>query len=780
MKKMDIVSDKLKSCGVKIIASVKEVDSIASGVIYVTPNYFDYNYVLTAKHTFQEDSLTEFDVNKVTHIEILYSHNRELKQLEYYKRSEIKNVLIDFEEDFVVILIKKNESINFPQILVSDKFNAKDNLFFAWGIFSANPNELNKFDFENNDSESKRLKLKNISDPKSLHGLSGAGVFSTSQSILYGIIKKYPTENFQNETIDCTILSFTKINEKLESLNKAKLETKSSYKRRIIGNDVVDINQAIINGVYLNLELAKNRLETDIKDDWYHDPLNYIDLLNSDYLFKQFEPYFGKNKYKASLTEQFFVPKKTLTLRQALVSPFIDRIMYFAVVGVLANKLDRALIPNVYSARYNRYQDNRLIISGVEQWKKMKYQLADCSERYDCVIEIDLLNYYDNINKKLLYEKILRVCESDNEKNAANLLYNIIKNFTKKDIGLPQNSDASSLLASFYLNQVDVFMQHQVTSYYRFMDDIRIFCNNKYEARKLLQTMETELRRCHLSVNSQKTRIIELDSNTKKEYLNVYDLELNKVVRLKNSNNYAYLNESFHLSAKLLQDCLNEDVNDSDDTSRKLKVSLSVITNLGAKGISLQTQNGFSEDLETTINFLYDKPWITPQICKFLYVTPKDCFQPNWWKILETIVLDEKYNTYTWQTYQIWMLLAKHKYKKNSLVSFAVKSIERNDETIRPVIAAMMIYMGAIDENYRRVLLRKYGDNFTHGYFQNRISLISLRNFPTKIIPKKHINKTIADSHEFLYKYKDKDLVYIPGASEDTDNDIDFEQLYSL
>lgn len=778
--KMDTISDKLKRCGVKIITSVKELEDSSSGVIYVTPNYYDYNYVLTAKHTFQEDKFTPFDINKITHIEVLYSNGGCLEKLEYIKRKDVADRLIVFDEDFVIITIRKSLDVNFPQILVSDKLHPTDKTYFSWGIFSANPDELNKFDIERNDPENKRFKLRDVSNPNALHGISGAGVFSNSQSILYGIVWKYPTENFQNETIDCCPISFDKINKKLESNNKAKLETKSSYSRRIVGSEVVDIKQAMVNGVCLDLELARKRLESDIKDDWFHDPLNYVDLLNQDYLFKQFEGYFGKNKYKASLTEQFFVPKKTLTLRQALISPFKDRIIYFAVVGVIADKLDKAMISSVYSARYNRWNDHVLILSGVEQWKKMKYQLADCAVRAGCVIEVDLLNYYDNINKKLLYEKILRVCETQNEKNAAKLLYEILKYSSKKDVGLSQNCDASSLLASFYLNQVDVFMQHQAPDYYRFMDDVRIFCKDKYEARRLLQTMETELRRCHLSVNSQKTRIRELDQETKKEYLDLFDIKLNKISRLSRSNNYIYLNEAFHLSVKMLQKCLEDDLNGTEDTSRKLRYSLNVMTNLGKNGILLYSNKEFKKHLKGAIEHLYDKPWITPQVCSILSVIPVGNIENEFWETLMKIVLDEKYNTYSWQAYHIWMLLARHKYKTIKLVQYAVKNIEKNDETIRPVVAAMMIYMCSIDHKFRKVILRKYGENFTHGYFQNRIALIALRTFASNVIPSKYVDRSLIGAHEFLHRYHDKDLIYIPGVSEEKDINNDFEQLYSI
>lgn len=796
---MALVSENLKICGVKICVSVCGVPAIGSGVVYVTPNYCDYNYVLTAKHIFQEDSTAELEFDEILKIEIFRSEKDEFKSLQYIKKNDIKNHLIPFEDDFAIIIIKKNEDFPFRPILVTDKLTNEDIEFFSWATFTANESELQKFNFKRDDPEVKRFISTDVLTHKSLPGMSGAGMFINNKNILHGIICKYPNENFEKATIDCTNISFADINKKLKLLKRVELDTVTSEHKREVNSSIIDIHQSYINNVCLNIELARKRLKTDIEDDWYHDPLKYIDLLNQDYLFKQLEDYFETNDYKASLAEEFYVPKKKLTLRQGLISPFIDRLMYMATVGVLAERLDKSMIPNVYSARYNRYSENQLIINGVEQWKKMKYKLAKCvnlkNEKdeyiYGCVIEIDLLNFYDNISKKLLNEKIVRVCETQNEKNAAKLLNEILLKISKKDIGLPQNSDASSLLASFYLNQIDVFMEHQISSYYRFMDDIRIFCSNKYEARKILQTLEYELRRCNLSVNSQKTEIFTLTENkssnsgekSREDYEKLFDLELSKISKLRKSENYAYLNDAFHLSVKLLENNLNDiDLNEADDTARKLNYALNTISLLGRKNINLYSENSqFKNSILIALKSLTDKPWITSQVCKVLNLLSSDEIKNDYLKYLEIIVLDEKYNTYSFQTYQIWLLFAKHKCNTIKLRQFAITQIEKNDETNRAVIAAMTIYMCSVDEKYRKVLLRKFNDGFTREYFQNRIALISLRAFDSENITIDKVDKSLKKSHEFTNKYKHKDLVFVLGFDENTEEEDNyFEQLYSI
>ena len=78
---MDLVSDNLKVCGVKISCFISGVPSFGSGVVYQTPNIYSYNYVLTAKHVLQEDSATYYSNSKLSDIKIHYNNNDPFKKL---------------------------------------------------------------------------------------------------------------------------------------------------------------------------------------------------------------------------------------------------------------------------------------------------------------------------------------------------------------------------------------------------------------------------------------------------------------------------------------------------------------------------------------------------------------------------------------------------------------------------------------------------------------------------------------------------------------------------
>ena len=145
---------------------------------------------------------------------------------------------------------------------------------------------------------------------------------------------------------------------------------------------------------------------------------------------------------------------------------------------------------------------------------------------------------------------------------------------------------------------------------------------------------------------------------------------------------------------------------------------------------------------------------------------------------LENIIINN--GTYAFQTYQIWMLFAKHKIKSNELIRYATINIEKNDETNKPVIAAMIIYLCSVEYNYSRVILRKFKEGFTLGYFQNRVTLIALRRFSPKLIPIAKVHNALKTAPSFTYLYKNKDLVYANGFNENNNPDNQIEQLYSI
>lgn len=797
---MSLISETLKACSLKIESIVAGVPSIGSGIIYQTPNKCDYNYILTAKHLLSEDSQTEFDFSKLQSIDIkFYSDKFERLHLLKGKSLKKEDIIIFEKEDLAILKIQKIEGISFPSILVSDVLEDDELIFSSWSVFKANEDALSLFKFNRNDPSEKKINLESNVTKEYLNGLSGSGVFIHNKNILLGVISKYPNENFENFTIECSRISFAIINSRLNDLGLIHLDTKESYLKREIEGKIVELYQAQINNSFLDLNSAIERTRTDMNDDWFYDSLQYIDLLKSDYLFAELKDYFYKNSYKASKAERFYVPKTNFTLREAYILPLIDRIIYMAIVGELAELIEDSLIPSVYASRYNNINKNHLLINGVEQWLKLKYKISEEINKkekdhfkYSCILKVDILNYYDNIDKKLLIEKLKRIATNNNHLNTINLLHTFLFSYSEKSTGLPQNNDASALLSTFYLNQVDVFINNHTQSYFRFADDIQILCKDKYEARKYLILLEKELKRCQLSVNSQKTKIIEIiDSNkeraeneliiSRNEISNIFNPKIELIKVLSRSSNYQYRNEAFHSSINLLNENINFDGNENEEQSRNLVFALRIIESLGKSRIHFQKyHNELLEAILKAVKVLKDKPWITPQVCKILSLMEFDQFDELFSLELKKLVFEEQLNLYPYQQFQIWLLFAKQKFYCKDLIKYASEKIEINDSTQKATTAAQILYLSTVDKNFKRILLRKLDENFTNGYFQNRATLIAIRSFNLVAPKKETIHPALSNSFPFTSKFGYKDLVfYHENELGNEDQDL-IEELFSI
>ena len=96
----------LRNCGVKIIPTIKEVrdpNGVGSGVLYMTPNTENYNYVITAKHILQESSRGKYKASSISKIEIYYPVEDKFDLLTIINGNQISNSIIAFEKDVVII-----------------------------------------------------------------------------------------------------------------------------------------------------------------------------------------------------------------------------------------------------------------------------------------------------------------------------------------------------------------------------------------------------------------------------------------------------------------------------------------------------------------------------------------------------------------------------------------------------------------------------------------------------------------------------------------------------
>lgn len=135
------------------------------------------------------------------------------------------------------------------------------------------------------------------------------------------------------------------------------------------------------------------------------------------------------------------------------------------------------------------------------------------------VIDVDLKSYFDNVRHHILMEKIAKRI---NDKEIMRMIKLILKTGGKR--GIAQGSPLSPLLSNIYLNEVDKMLEkakevtkegkYQRMEYARWADDLVILISEhpkrEWLERAVYRRLEEELAKLEVSVNEEKTKVINL------------------------------------------------------------------------------------------------------------------------------------------------------------------------------------------------------------------------------------------------------------------------------
>lgn len=162
------------------------------------------------------------------------------------------------------------------------------------------------------------------------------------------------------------------------------------------------------------------------------------------------------------------------------------------------------------------------------QWYPEYGEFAETIKNYlasnpnkEVFVKTDIANFYDNIDLRLLENKVRSVLDRDNLSNA-NLLFRLLQGvnsfaykYNYQGKGLPQDetSDCSRLLSNFFLYDFDLEFSRACEElgclYVRYCDDMIIMCNSKKDAQKITHKAAEILNKSSLSLNSAKTKIFD-------------------------------------------------------------------------------------------------------------------------------------------------------------------------------------------------------------------------------------------------------------------------------
>lgn len=499
-------------------------------------------------------------------------------------------------------------------------------------------------------------------------------------------------------------------------------------------------------GFDVDVKQVLRNLNSDFFDEWYYDCLNYKDLLKaSPHVKETIESQVnrGLGRYPPQSRIVRDIPKKGLPVRYSLETDFYDRFSYQAICTFLIKFFDPLLSHRVLSHRHSVYGKKYLFQNRIEKW--LTYEGVTFTFKGDkkCLMVTDLANYYENIRSKDIlaaFEKLLpdvkaTASEKQQIRNALGLLESCLKRWSLNDgFGLPQNRDASSFLANIVLNDIDKAMESSGYDYYRYVDDIRVICDNEDDAKKSLIDLIGNLRGRGLNVNSAKTTILKHNSPSDKihaEFPN-RDPRVVAIEQMWKSRNKQVVLKSIKYLIALLIECIEK----GETQSRAFRFSANRLAQLSDLNI-LSPEHLDAKLPKILVQSMFEQPASTDQYCKILNLLGIDG-DPT--KEIEAFLLDRSRAIHDWQNYHLWMLLAKKRVKSNALRKEAIKLLKAS--MFSAEAGAVIIWADQIGyKSVVNIALNRFEENLP--FQTQRYFAIATRNYAsTKLL---HIYPKISD-----------------------------------
>ncbi len=190
-----------------------------------------------------------------------------------------------------------------------------------------------------------------------------------------------------------------------------------------------------------------------------------------------------------------------------------------------ANKLHESETNILFKPFFNQYE--KFISSGIRE-----IDYAKTSKDNIIIFQLDIEKFYKNINmdnllkvyerkvNKLIVEKKLTEFEKKVHKHELNIL----KEWAKKNVGLPIGLESSKILAELYAQELDeYFLNTNPKRYSRYVDDILLVYNYR-NSEKIIDYVGDDCKKIEVTVKEKE----EMSNTFKEEMTNTYKFNENK------------------------------------------------------------------------------------------------------------------------------------------------------------------------------------------------------------------------------------------------------------
>jgi len=199
--------------------------------------------------------------------------------------------------------------------------------------------------------------------------------------------------------------------------------------------------------------------------------------------------------YHAQSARRCAVPKPGFMIRPGTVLEPEDAVVYSCLVGRAYAKIHADLLSTEgkVDIAYRMSPDPSSI-----QWTKHDFtvwrewrikSLAALKRGVTHVVVTDITGFYDNISIQKLIVELRRLAVDEDD---LTLLQESLRKWSSpRDEGIPQGYSASDILAKLYLASFDRRLVRDGYGHLRYVDDIRIFCSGKLEARRAIADLRS-------------------------------------------------------------------------------------------------------------------------------------------------------------------------------------------------------------------------------------------------------------------------------------------------
>lgn len=254
------------------------------------------------------------------------------------------------------------------------------------------------------------------------------------------------------------------------------------------------LNDGNLNKAYL--QVVRNKGAEGV------DGMKYTEL--KDYLIEhgeEIKELIRTRKYKPQPVRRVEIPKGNGKVRKLGVPTVLDRFVQQAIVQVLTPIYEPIFSETSYGFRPNRCCEMAII-------KALEYM----NDGFQWVVDIDLENFFDNVNHDKLITLVMRnVKDGEIVSLIRKFLVSgimIDNEYEESVIGTPQGGNLSPLLSNIMLNELDKELEARGLRFTRYADDCIILVGSSKAADRVIESVTNFIeKKLGLKVNMTKSKV---------------------------------------------------------------------------------------------------------------------------------------------------------------------------------------------------------------------------------------------------------------------------------